>query len=97
MTVADLSEVRLKVFVPETQIGLVKLGQKVQVTVDSYPGQIFEGEVSYISPRAEFTPKNVQTKEERVNTVFAVKVSIPNPEMHLKPGMPADAVIGGNP
>jgi multidrug resistance efflux pump len=94
MTVADLSEVRLKVFVPETQIGLVKLGQKVQVTVDSYPGQIFEGEVSYISPRAEFTPKNVQTKEERVNTVFAVKVSIPNPEMRLKPGMPADAVIG---
>jgi len=94
MTLADLSEVTLKVFVPETQIGLVKLGQNVQVTVDSYPGQVFEGQVSYISPRAEFTPKNVQTKEERVNTVFAVKVAIPNPDMRLKPGMPADAVVG---
>ncbi len=94
MTLADLSEVTLKVFVPETQIGLVKLGQAVRVTVDSYPGQVFEGQVSYISPRAEFTPKNVQTKEERVNTVFAVKVAIPNPDMHLKPGMPADAVMG---
>ncbi len=94
MTLADLSEVTLKVFVPETQIGLVKLGQRVQVTVDSYPGQVFEGQVSYISPRAEFTPKNVQTKEERVNTVFAVKVAIPNPDMRLKPGMPADAVVG---
>lgn len=95
MTLADLSEVTLRVFVPETQIGLVKLGQRVQVTVDSYPAQVFEGRVSYISPRAEFTPKNVQTKEERVNTVFAVKVTLPNPDLRLKPGMPADAVLLG--
>ncbi len=96
MALADLSEVTLKVFVPETQIGLVKLGQRGQVMVDSYPGQAFDGRVSYISPRAEFTPKNVQTKEERVNTVFAVKVTLPNSDMRLKPGMPADAVLFGD-
>ena len=93
MTVADLDEVTLTVYIPEDEIGRVKVGQAAEVSVDSFPGKVFEGRVSYIASEAEFTPKNVQTKEERVNMVFAVKVKAPNPEHQLKPGMPADAVI----
>jgi multidrug efflux pump subunit AcrA (membrane-fusion protein) len=65
----------------------------VEVQVDSFPGRIFTGTVSYISQQAEFTPKNVQTDKERVNMVFAVRVRLPNPDHLLKPGMPADALI----
>jgi multidrug efflux pump subunit AcrA (membrane-fusion protein) len=93
LTLADLREVTLTVYVAEDEIGRVMIGQPVAVTVDSYPGRTFKGQVSYISSQAEFTPKNVQTKEERVNTVFAVKVRLSNPDHALKPGMPADAVI----
>jgi HlyD family secretion protein len=93
LTIADLSQVTLTVFVPENQIGLVNVGQSVEVRVDSFPEKAFGGEVVHIASRAEFTPKNVQTKEERVTTVFAVKIVIPNPEHKLKPGMPADAQI----
>ena len=90
---ADLDTVTLTVYVPEDQLGLVKIGQEVRVMVDSYPERTFHGEVVYIAAKAEFTPKNVQTKEERVTTVFAVDVKIPNPDHALKPGMPADAEI----
>jgi len=93
ITIADLTKVRLTVYIPEDQIGHVRLGQKVQVTVDSFPGHVFSGEVAYISPRAEFTPKNIQTQKERVNMVFAVRIRLNNPELLLKPGMPADAVF----
>jgi HlyD family secretion protein len=93
MTVADLGAVTLTVYIPEDEIGRVKVGQAVEVSVDSFPGKVFEGQVSYIASEAEFTPKNVQTQKERVNMVFAVKVKVPNPEHELKPGMPADAVI----
>ncbi len=93
MTIANLDEVTLTIYIPEDEIGKVKVGQTVEVSVDSFPGKVFEGRVSYIASEAEFTPKNVQTKKERVNMVFAVKVKIPNPEHELKPGMPADAVI----
>ncbi|MFB0534975.1 MAG: HlyD family secretion protein [Anaerolineae bacterium] len=95
MTIADLDEVTLTIYIPEDEIGKVKVGQTVEVSVDSFPGKVFEGQVTYIASEAEFTPKNVQTKEERVNMVFAVKVKVPNPEHELKPGMPADAVITG--
>jgi HlyD family secretion protein len=95
MTVADLDEVTLTVYIPEDEIGRVKVGQAVEVSVDSFPGEVFEGRVSYIASEAEFTPKNVQTQKERVNMVFAVKVKVPNPKHELKPGMPADAVIKG--
>jgi len=95
MTVADLDQVTLTIYVPENQVNMVALGQAVGVEVDSFPNEVFQGEVTYIAHRAEFTPKNVQTKEERVNMVFAVKVRIPNAGHRLKPGMPADAVIGG--
>lgn len=93
MTVVSLDEVKLTVYIPENRYGRIRLGQSVSVEVDSFPGKVYQGEVMYISSEAEFTPRNVQTKEERVNTVFAVKILIPNPEHDLKPGMPADATI----
>jgi HlyD family secretion protein len=96
LTIADLDEVKLTVYVPEDELGRVFLGQQVQVEVDSFPGRVFSGTVSYISQQAEFTPKNVQTEKDRVNMVFAVRVRLPNPGHQLKPGMPADAVLGGN-
>jgi multidrug resistance efflux pump len=93
LTVANLDEVTLTIYVPEDQLNRVYLGQEVEVRVDSFPQRVFTGTVSYISQRAEFTPKNVQTQEDRVNMVFAVKVRLPNPDHLLKPGMPADATI----
>jgi HlyD family secretion protein len=93
VTVADLAEVHLEIFVTETELGKVRLGQDADITIDSYPGRIFKGRVIFISPEAEFTPKNIQTKEERVKLVYRVKIKLPNPDDILKPGMPADAVI----
>jgi HlyD family secretion protein len=93
MNLGNLDRVTLTVYVPETQIGRVRVGQTAQVSVDAYPGETFEGTVTFIALQAEFTPKNVQTKEERVNQVFAVKISLDNPNHRLKPGMPADAEI----
>ncbi|RME38459.1 MAG: HlyD family efflux transporter periplasmic adaptor subunit [Thermoflexia bacterium] len=93
LTLTNLDEVRLVLYIPENQIGRVRVGQKVDVTVDSFPGRVFTGRVVSIGSEAEFTPRSVQTREERVNLVFAVKVVLPNPDHALKPGMPADAVI----
>lgn len=91
--VSDLSLVDLVIYISETELGKVKLEQPVDVRVDTYPDKIYKGKVIYISPEAEFTPKNIQTKEERTKLVFAVKVRIENPNYELKTGMPADAVI----
>lgn len=96
MNLGNLDRVTLTVYIPETQIGRVRVDQTAQVTVDAYPGETFEGTVTFIALQAEFTPKNVQTKEERVNQVFAVKISLDNPDHRLKPGMPADAEIISN-
>ncbi|OQY18665.1 MAG: hypothetical protein B6I34_10425 [Anaerolineaceae bacterium 4572_32.1] len=93
LTIANLDEVTLVIYIPETRIGQVQVGQKVEVQVDSFPERVFTGEVANIAGEAEFTPRNVQTQEERVNLVFAVKVRIPNNDSALKPGMPADATI----
>jgi HlyD family secretion protein len=93
LTLSELDPLTLTVYIPENKIGLVKLGQTAAVTVDSYPWQSFTGKVTYISPQAEFTPKNVQTVEERAKTVFATKITLSNQEQKLKPGMPADANI----
>jgi len=93
LTLANLDTVHLTLYVPETQIGRVRVGQKVRVTVDGLPGRAFEGQVYFVSPHAEFTPTTAQTQEERAKTVFQVKVRLANPEHALKPGMPADAVI----
>lgn len=90
---SNLYNVELLVYVNEQNLGKIHLGQSVDVTVDALPDKIFEGKVVYISPEAEFTPKNIQTKEERTKLVFAVKVKIENPNLELKAGIPADAKI----
>lgn len=93
ITLGDLDRPWLKAFIAETDLGRVKLGQKVSVTTDSFPGKVYEGTITFISSEAEFTPKNVQTTKERVKLVYRIKVSLPNPKHELKPGMPADAQI----
>jgi multidrug efflux pump subunit AcrA (membrane-fusion protein) len=93
LTLGNLDSVDLTIYVPEPDVGKVTLEQAVKVSVDSFPNQTFAGRVVWISDEAEFTPKNIQTKTERVATVFAVKVRIPNSEHKLKPGMPADAAM----
>ena len=93
LTIANLDVVKLTVYIPENLYGQVKVGQEVVVTADSFPGETFTGAVVHIASRAEFTPKNAQTKEERVSTVYAIKIRLPNPEHKLKPGMPADALF----
>ena len=92
-TLGDLANPWVKVYVNETKLGLVRLGQKAQVSVDTFPGKVYEGEVTYIASEAEFTPKNVQTQEERVKLVFGMKVGVQNINDELKPGMPADVKI----
>jgi HlyD family secretion protein len=93
VTVGKLENVWLRAYINETDLGRVKVGQLVQVTTDTYPDKICEGQISFISSEAEFTPKSVQTTEERVKLVYRIKIDIPNPNMELKPGMPADADI----
>ncbi len=93
LTISQLDPVELTIYVPETRLGDISLGSEMGVQVDSFPNRVFQGKVIHISDVAEFTPRNVQSKEERVNTVFAVKLQIPNGNRELKAGMPADAVL----
>jgi HlyD family secretion protein len=92
-TVARLEKMNLMIYVNELELGKVQLGGAADVYIDSYPDKAFPGKVIYLSPIAEFTPKNVQTKEDRTKLVFGVKIEVENREGALKPGMPADAVI----
>jgi len=93
ISVADLTDLTLTVYVPETWLGEVWLDQIANVHVDSFPGRTFQGYVSHISDSAEFTPRNVATVEERQNLVFAVEIRISNEGGDLKPGMPADVAF----
>jgi len=93
LTLADLSKVWIKIYVGEPVVGLIKTGDAATIRVDSWPNKAFPGVVTYISDEPEFTPKTVQTKEERTKLVFAIKIELDNPEGLLKPGMPADAEI----
>jgi HlyD family secretion protein len=93
ITVGDIGHPWLRAYVNETDLGRVKQGQAAEVTADTYPGRIYAGRVSFISSEAEFTPKNVQTEQERVKLVYRIKIDVDNPKMELKPGMPADAKI----
>lgn len=91
ITLQNLDDLWLRVYVPENQLNLVRLGQRVKVTVDAFPDRSFTSEVVNIADRAEFTPRNVQTKEERATTVYAVKLRLLDGlNGELKPGMPAD-------
>ncbi len=93
LVLADLRQVTLTVYLPETVYGRVNLGDEVAVYVDSWPERAFTGKVTYIASRAEFTPTNVQTPDERARLVYAVEISLPNEDLALKPGMIADAVF----
>lgn len=96
ITLGDLENPWLKAFINETDLGRVKLGQKVSVKTDTYPNKTYPGTITFISSEAEFTPKNVQTTKERVKLVYRIKVSLENPHNELKPGMPADGQIHFN-
>lgn len=91
-TIADLNRLWIKVYIPTDDLPAVKLGQPVHFTVSGDPTQ-YTGTVSLIASQGEFTPKTIQTKQERTNVVFAVKISVPNEDKVLKPGMPADVVF----
>ncbi len=93
MVVGDLDRPWLRGYVNGVDLGRIRLGQTVRVTVDAFPERPVEGTLSYIAGEAEFTPKTVQTEEERVRLMYRIKVDLPNPDGLLKPGMPADAVI----
>ncbi len=92
-TISKLDTVEITVYVSEKELGYVKLSQTAEIRTDSYNNKIYPGKVVYISSEAEFTPKNIQTKQDRVKQVFGVKIEVPNSDQDLKPGMPADAVI----
>lgn len=93
LELSDISTVDLIVYIPETRIGEIQIGHPARVFVDAYGDEKFDGTVTFIAHQAEFTPRTVQTQEERVNLVFAVKITLTNPDHRLKPGMPADAEI----
>jgi HlyD family secretion protein len=93
VTIGDLDHPWLRAYIGETELGRVKLGQKVRLTTDSYANKSYTGTVSFIASDAEFTPKQIQTKEERVKLVYRIKVDVDNSEHDLKNNMPVDAEI----
>jgi HlyD family secretion protein len=96
LTVTNLDDRWVRIYIPETRIGAVHLGERARITADTYKGRVYGGEVSFIASEAEFTPKNVQTTDERVKLVYAVKVRITQDSTYdLKPGIPADVSLGG--
>ncbi|HVO27817.1 MAG TPA: efflux RND transporter periplasmic adaptor subunit [Candidatus Margulisiibacteriota bacterium] len=93
VTLGDLNRPWLNLYIGERDLGKVSLGMKAEVTVDSFPSQPFPGKVTFISDKAEFTPKNIQTQDERVKLVYRIKIEVENRNQALKPGMPADGSI----
>lgn len=89
----DLSEVELRVFIPEADLGKVTLGDPARIRVDAFPDRLFDGHVARVEQRAQFTPRDIHMPDERVRTVFGVILSVENLGRELKPGMPADAWI----
>lgn len=97
VVVADWRDLTLKVYLSEDRFGRVALGQPASVTVDAYPSETFAGTVTFIASEAEFTPRNVQTRGDRVKSVYAIKLRVQNGDLRLKPGMFADAVFPAQP
>lgn len=91
--IANLDQMDLVIYVPQTVLPRVTIGQTAHISVDAFKDRTFEGKVSFISPTAEFTPKNIQTKDERTKLMFAVKIRVANPDGVLKAGIPADVVL----
>ncbi|MGA3122950.1 MAG: HlyD family efflux transporter periplasmic adaptor subunit [Polyangiaceae bacterium] len=96
IALTDVTEGRTRFYLPNAELAAAAPGRKVQVVADAYPGQIFEGTIFYVSPRAEFTPRNVQTREDRERLVYAVELRIPNADMRLRSGMPVEIAIEGS-
>ncbi len=92
-TVADLNDIWLTAYINQTDLGRVKLNQEVHIKTDTYPDKVYKGRISFISQESEFTPKQIQTAEERVKLVYRIKVVVDNTNLELKPGMPADGYI----
>jgi HlyD family secretion protein len=95
LTIGRLDDLKVTVYIPENQYGQIKVGDAAELRVDSYPGQVFKASVTRIADQAEYTPQNVQTTQERQTTVYAVQLSVANPDGRLKPGMPADVTFPG--
>jgi len=93
-TIADLSEIKVRFYVPVDSLGALSTGDTVTVLSEASPGERFQGHISYISDQAEFTPKNILTKEERTKLVYRLTALVPNPDRKLKPGMPVDVLTG---
>jgi HlyD family secretion protein len=94
LTVTNMNDRWVRIYIPETRVGAVRLGQAATITSDTYHGKTYAGAVSFIASEAEFTPKNVQTRDERVKLVYAVKVRITSDSADdLKPGIPADVTL----
>jgi len=93
VTIADLTKLWIKLYVTAPQLGFIQLGERADIRVDSFPERRFEGKIIWISSKAEFTPKNIQTEEARADLVYAVKIDVPNPDLVLKIGMPADIFV----
>jgi HlyD family secretion protein len=92
-TLDDLDHVWLRAYVNEPDIGKIRLNEAADVSSDTYPGKVYHGHISFISPAAEFTPKTVETHAERITLVYRIRIDIDNPTHELLPGMPADASI----
>src|SRR6267142_1667279 len=93
VTIGDIEHPWLRGYINERDLGRVKLGTKAKVSTDSYPGKVYWGRVSFIASEAEFTPKQIQTSEERLKLVYRIKIEVDNPQHELKSNMPADAVL----
>jgi HlyD family secretion protein len=93
MTIGDIDHPWLRGYINERDLGRVKLGTKAKISTDSYPGKVYRGRISFIASEAEFTPKQIQTSEERVKLVYRIKIDVDNPQHELKSNMPADAEI----
>ncbi len=96
LALTDVMEARTRFYLPNAELAAAAPGRKARVVADAYPGQTFEGTIFYVSPRAEFTPRNVQTREDRERLVYAVEVRIPNADMRLRSGMPVEVEIEGS-
>lgn len=95
VSIADLSVLELTAYIPEAELNNVAIGVIVDIKVDAYPDRFYSGEITYIADEAEFTPRNIQTPDDRVIMVYAVRIRVPNPDGTLKPGLPADVIIRG--
>ena len=93
VTIGDIDHPWMRAYINERDLGRVKLGMPAKVRSDSYPGKTYAGRVSFISPQAEFTPKQIQTAEERVKLVYRIKIDVQNPNRELKSNMPVEATL----